>query len=152
MREVYIRQVKKELLLPKRQKQMVLGDLEEIFASAAEHGEPEGQVMERLGSPSEFARNTEEQFGVDYGAVKRRRRIIRITLSGLIAAAALLAFGMIQLGQGPDNVIGQADAMTGIQIQGVGDPSLVLLLAGLVAAVLTCWQLMALLGNHRRNG
>ena len=34
MREVYIKQVKKELLLPKKQKQIVLRDLEEMFASA----------------------------------------------------------------------------------------------------------------------
>ena len=46
MREVYIKQVKKELLLPKKQKQIVLRDLEEMFASAKEHGESEQQVIE----------------------------------------------------------------------------------------------------------
>lgn len=59
MREVYIKQVKKELLLPKKQKQIVLRDLEEMFASAKEHGESEQQVIERLGSPKEFVINTE---------------------------------------------------------------------------------------------
>ena len=78
MREVYIKQVKKELLLPKKQKQIVLRDLEEMFASAKEHGESEQQVIERLGAPKEFVINTEEQFGVDHASVKKLLFIVHI--------------------------------------------------------------------------
>lgn len=51
MKEQYIRQVKKGLILPRSAKAEVVRDLQEIFASAAEHGESEQQVAERLGTP-----------------------------------------------------------------------------------------------------
>ena len=38
-------------------------DLNEVFASALEHGETEQQVIERLGTTKEFAENTAEQLG-----------------------------------------------------------------------------------------
>ncbi|HBK03733.1 MAG TPA: hypothetical protein DDY87_05015, partial [Clostridiales bacterium] len=120
MREVYIKQVKKELLLPKKQKQIVLRDLEEMFVSAKEHGESEQQVIERLGSPKEFVVNTEEQFGVDHASEKKRRGIIHIASSVIVAVVAFIVFGVMQLGKIPDNVIGQADAMTNIKIGKVG--------------------------------
>lgn len=137
MREVYIKQVKKELLLPKKQKQIVLRDLEEMFASAKEHGESELQVIERLGSPKEFVINTEEQFGVDHASVKKRRGIIHIVSSVIVAVVAFIVFGVMQLGKTPDNVIGQADAMTNIKIDEVGaiDPSFIFLLIGTVAII-----------------
>ena len=59
MKEQYIRQVKHHIYLPRKQKQEVLRDLEEIFASAQEHGETESQVMERLGDPKEYAREVQ---------------------------------------------------------------------------------------------
>lgn len=46
----YLRQVEKELRLPRRKRQEVLRDLREIFESAREHGESEADVVERLGS------------------------------------------------------------------------------------------------------
>ena len=55
MKEEYIRQVRKHLSLPRKRKQEVLRDLEEIFDSGAEHGETEQQVAERLGPPEEYA-------------------------------------------------------------------------------------------------
>ena len=42
-------------------------DLEEAFASAAEHGETEQQVIRRLGTPEEFAASAAESFGVGRG-------------------------------------------------------------------------------------
>ena len=41
MKEEYIRRVGRLLALPGKQKREVLRDLEEIFASGAEHGETE---------------------------------------------------------------------------------------------------------------
>ena len=55
MKQQYIRRVKKALNLPREQKAEVLRDLDEAFASALEHGETERQVIERLGTPDEFA-------------------------------------------------------------------------------------------------
>ena len=58
MKEQYIKQVEKELCLPRNEKKEVVRDLNEVFASALEHGETEQQVIERLGTPKEFAENT----------------------------------------------------------------------------------------------
>ena len=49
MKKQYIRQVRKDLHIPRSAKTEVVRDLQEIFASAAEHGESEQQVAERLG-------------------------------------------------------------------------------------------------------
>ena len=55
MKEQYMKQVEKELNLSRKAKAEVVRDLNEIFASAAEHGETEQQVIERLGTPKAFA-------------------------------------------------------------------------------------------------
>ena len=45
MKEQYIKQVEKELCLPRNEKKEVVRDLNEVFASALEHGETEQQVI-----------------------------------------------------------------------------------------------------------
>lgn len=65
MKEQYIKQVEKELSLPRKMKKEVVRDLNEVFASAMEHGETEQQIIQRLGTPKEFADSTAEQFGID---------------------------------------------------------------------------------------
>ena len=47
MKEQYIKQVEKELHLSRKAKADIVRDLNEIFASAAEHGETEQQVITR---------------------------------------------------------------------------------------------------------
>ena len=74
MKKQYIRQVRKALHIPRSAKTEVVRDLQEIFTSAAEHGESEQQVAERLGTPREFADRTAEQFGFDPAARRRRNR------------------------------------------------------------------------------
>ena len=54
MKEQYIKQVEKELSLPHKAKKEVVRDLNEVFASALEHGETEQQVIQRLGTPKEL--------------------------------------------------------------------------------------------------
>ena len=49
MKEQYIKQVEKELSLPRKMKKEVVRDLNEVFASAMEHGETEQQVIQRFG-------------------------------------------------------------------------------------------------------
>lgn len=76
MKEQYIKQVEKELSLTRKAKKEVVRDLNEVFASALEHGETEQQVIERLGTPKEFAENTAEQLGIDSAAPQKRKGII----------------------------------------------------------------------------
>ena len=47
MKEQYIKQVEKELSLPRKMKKEVVRDLNEVFASAMEHGETEQQIIQR---------------------------------------------------------------------------------------------------------
>lgn len=74
MKEQYIKQVEKELSLTRKAKKEVVRDLNEVFASALEHGETEQQVIERLGTPKEFAENTAEQLGIDSAAPQKTER------------------------------------------------------------------------------
>ena len=71
MKEQYIKQVEKELSLPRKMKKEVVRDLNEVFASAMEHGETEQQIIQRLGTPKEFADSTAEQFGIDNTTSKK---------------------------------------------------------------------------------
>ena len=80
----YLKRVERLLPLPAARRKEVLRDLEELFDSAAEHGESENELMERLGSPREFA--------AGYGDPSRRRR-----LCAGAAAAAVLAAGCLLL-------------------------------------------------------
>ena len=82
MKEQYIKQVEKELSLPRKMKKEVVRDLNEVFASAMEHGETEQQIIQRLGTPKEFADSTAEQFGIDNTKSKKRNGIIS-TLAAL---------------------------------------------------------------------
>lgn len=84
MKEQYIKQVEKELSLPHKAKREVVRDLNEVFASALEHGETEQQVIQRLGTPKEFADSTAEQFGIDNASSKKGKvsflRLLRLLL------------------------------------------------------------------------
>jgi len=143
MREEYIKQVKKELAVSRKLKHEVLRDLNEAFDSAAEHGETEKQVIGRLGTPKEFAENIEETAGfnrVQYR--KKRKKVIAICCSCGIVIFCLIAALITKNSALPDNVIGQADAMTSITVNGSFpfDISTALLIIGsafaIVAAVL----------------
>mgnify|MGYP000429218334 CR=1 FL=1 len=92
MKEQYIRQVEKELNLSRKAKTEVVRDLNEIFNSAVEHGETEQQVIERLGTPQEFANSTAEQFGIDNSVPKKRKWIISSVISLVVAIVAFLIY------------------------------------------------------------
>ena len=152
MKEHYIKQVKKELLISRKQKNDVLRDLDEVFTSAMEHGETEQQVIERLGSPKDFAISTEEQLGIDRTALRKRNNIIFIIISIGVSVLAFVLFGTLYLKQLPDGVIGQADAMTNIRINGIGaiDPSLIFLVIGIAAIIVLVVRILKILCNDRR--
>ena len=150
MKKQYIRQVRKDLHIPRSAKTEVVRDLQEIFASAAEHGESERQVAERLGTPREFADRTAEQFGFDPAARRRQNRLLQIAISLAVAAAfALYAAAAAQ--RVPPGAIGQADAMTNIRVEGAGfDVTLLLLAAGILAAAFAILQLVRAARSGRR--
>ena len=152
MKEHYIKQVKRELLISRRQKNDVLRDLDEVFTSAMEHGETEQQVIERLGSPKDFAISTEEQLGIDRTALRKRNNIIFIIISIGVSVLAFVLFGTLHSKQLPDGVIGQADAMTNFRINGTGaiDPSLIFLVIGITAIIVLIVRILKIMCNDRR--
>lgn len=118
MKETYIQQVKQELSLPKKKKEAIARDLREAFACALEHGETEQQVIERLGSPAEFARGVQEQLDTNPARGQKWRNCLSIILP-LVAGIVLLLLGIApRLNPVPPNAIGQANAQTLIQVRG----------------------------------
>lgn len=153
MKEQYIKQVGRELSLPRRTKQEVLRDLNEVFTSALEHGETEQQVIQRLGTPKEFADSAAEQFGVDNTASKKRKDTISALIAFIIAAAAFAIYGTAHSGAVPENTIGQADAATNILVEGAFgiDISQVLLAAGWAAALIAFLLLIRIISKNKRS-
>lgn len=145
MKQQYIRQVKKALNLPREQKAEVLRDLDEAFASALEHGETERQVIERLGAPDEFADSIHEQLGIACPDRRGRKWRICIALTALVSAIAFAIAFFMRAERPAQNIIGQADAMTNMQIVGSGVDMFWLMIA------LGCIALAAAIGlmaNH----
>lgn len=145
MKQQYIRRVKKALNLPREQKAEVLRDLDEAFASALEHGETERQVIERLGTPDEFSDGIHEQLGIACPDRRGRKRRICIALTALVSAIAFAVAFLIHAERSAQNIIGQADAMTNMQIVGSGVDMFWLMIA------LGCIALAAAIGlvaNH----
>ena len=152
MKEQYIRQVKKELHASRKRKNEVARDLNEIFASAAEHGETERQVVERLGTPKEFADSAAESFGVENCARRNRKGILSCVVSLAAAVIAFAMYALAGLNQTPDGVIGQADAMSGIQVESAlgFDISKIMLALGVFAAAFAVVQTVRALRGSRR--
>lgn len=154
MREQYIKQVKKEfsLYLPRKKRDEVIRDLNEIFCSALEHDETEEQVIERLGTPSEFVRNTVEQLGADRIAPQTRAGITTSIIALLVAIASFSIFAISQFEKTPDNTIGYANAITNIRVEGgLGiDGTQIILVVGLIAALIAMIQIIRTIRNHRR--
>ncbi|MGI6028103.1 MAG: HAAS signaling domain-containing protein [Candidatus Heteroscillospira sp.] len=138
MKEKYIRLVKRELLLRGERKQEVLRDLGEAFDSALEHGETVQQLIERLGSPAEYAAGIHEQLGIDAPARRKRKKQLQISLSVFAAAAFFLLSALIDAARVPQNVIGGACAMTEIELVGSGiDPAVLLMALGSASVAVT---------------
>ncbi len=151
MRKQYIKQVEKELRLPRKAKREVVRDLHEIFASALEHGETEQQVIERLGKPKEFADSTAEQFGIDRVASKKQKAAIAGVAVFTIPMVACAIYVVGGVGKVPKGAIGQADATTNVQVEGTfGFDALQIILAvGLAAALLAVLLLIRTIHKNR---
>lgn len=136
MKEDYIRQVQKKLILPGKKKQAIIRDLQEAFESGAEHGESEDQVIRRLGSPEEFAAGIHEQLGIHPELKRKKKRLIAMGISFVIAFGAFLLLAVIRMSMPPQNAIGGADAMTSIQVvRTMPDPTLLLAIIGIGALI-----------------
>ena len=150
MKERYIRQVEKRLRLPRKTKMEVLRDLEEAFASALEHGETEEQVAERLGKPEAFAESIPEQLGSSAAGKTDRKKRAALLFSALLAAAAFSTALFIRASAPPENMIGQADAATTIQIAGGGiDVFWMLIALGCIALITTAY--LTVRSIHHKN-
>ena len=114
MKENYIKQVKRALHAPRKRKNEIVRDLDELFAAAREHGESEAQLIARLGAPGEFARSMEEQLGI--AGTGRRNTAIAAAVLAVMAAAALILRAAARTGRPPEGAIGGADAMTSILV------------------------------------
>ena len=141
----YIRQVERNLRLPRGKKREVLRDLREIFDSAREHGESDAAVIDRLGPAAAYADTVSAPLG------GKRRAGFALPAAVLALAVALIAvFLAAQAGRPPENVIGQADAMTQIRVTGGADLAPVFLAAGLLAAAAAA--VLFVLRIRRRKG
>lgn len=152
MKEQYIKQVEKELHLSHKEKMEVLRDLNEIFASAVEHGETEQQVVERLGTAKDFADSTAEQFGIDNTVSQRRKGIISSVAALLIAVSSFVIYATAKSGRIPKGVIGQADAMTNIQVEGAFGFDILQIIfgVGVIAVAFAVIQIMRAVRKNRR--
>lgn len=134
MKRQYRKRVEKNLHLPHQTKAEILRDLDEAFASALEHGETEQQLIDRLGSPEEFAESIHEQLGVSRAEKRLRNGWVGVGAAALMCILAFAAALVIRQSRPAANVIGQADATTTIQVAGKGvDFFLLLMLAGGIA-------------------
>ena len=138
MKEKYIKQVKKRLAVPSSKRKTVLQDLEKTFASAAENGETEQQVIARLGTPEQFAAGIEEQLGIDRKKRLKTRTIIWTTICLVVAVIVFSVYLTIQQEMiGAIGIIGGADGPTAIIVSGPGiDVPLVMLMIAAAAVVL----------------
>ena len=110
-RKNYIQQVKNDLNCSRTEKEEIVRDLNEIFDSAAEHGEREDAVMEQLGTPQDYV----EALGCQKRNVPMsKKRKAAIVVAGVGLAVSLYGLIKSRMVSIPDDVIGGADAMTSI--------------------------------------
>lgn len=139
MRKEYINKVQKELTVSRKQKREIIRDLNEAFDSAKEHKETEIQVIERLGTPKDFAENVAETLDFNQMQYRKRKKfLLAFYFSCGIAIFCLIGSLIAKHALLPDNVIGQADAMTAITIYDTSsiDFWIVLLIIGLIFAII----------------
>ncbi|MCD8037226.1 MAG: DUF1700 domain-containing protein [Clostridiales bacterium] len=150
MKEQYIKQAEKELRIPRKAKKVVIRDLNEIFDSALENGETEQQVIDRLGTPKEFAESAAEQLGIDLAASRKSKRIVSSVIALAVAVIAFVLYGTARVRNVPADVIGQADSMTSIKVSDGFNLSAVLLAIGIIAVVAAVMLIVRSISKKRR--
>lgn len=127
MKQQYIKQVSKKLNVSASRKREIIRDLEEAFASALENNETEQQLIDRLGSPEEFAAS----MGQQELRSTEKVNIVGVVISAVIAVFAFTIYAVTIAQQPPNGAIGQANAMTNIQVASdiaIDAPSVILLI------------------------
>ena len=83
---------------------------------------------------------------------KKRKWIISSVISLVVAIVAFLIYATAKSGKVPEGAIGQADAMTNIQVNGdfIFDASQIILLVGIIAFVFATIQIIRAVHNNRR--
>lgn len=151
MKEEYIKQVLKNLHISMKAKNEIIRDLDEIFDSALENGETEQQVIDRLGAPKEFAESVSGQDEKKDSSASNLRKIVSMAIVICIAVIAFVVYGITQTETAPQNAIGQANAMTNIQVEGFGiDIPVIILIIGIIAIVFAVLQLIRIIIKIRR--
>ena len=151
MKEEYIKQVSKTLHISMKAKNEIIRDLDEIFDSALENGETEQQVIDRLGAPKEFAENVSGQTEKKNYSAGNLRGIVLMAIAICIAVIAFVVYGIIQSETVPQNAIGQANAMTNIQVEGFGiNIPFIILIIGIISVAFAVLQLIRTFVKIRR--
>lgn len=151
MKEEYIKQVSKNLHISMKAKNEIIRDLDEIFDSALENGETEQQVIDRLGAPKEFAENVSGQTEKKNYSTGNLRGIVLMAIAICIAVIAFVVYGIIQSETVPQNAIGQANAMTNIQVEGFGiNIPFIILIIGIISVAFAVFQLIRTFVKIRR--
>ena len=147
MKEEYIKQVSKNLHISMKAKNEIIRDLDEIF----ENGETEQQVIDRLGAPKEFAENVSGQTEKKNYSAGNLRGIVLMAIAICIAVIAFVVYGIIQSETVPQNAIGQANAMTNIQVEGFGiNIPFIILIIGIISVAFAVFQLIRTFVKIRR--
>lgn len=151
MKEEYIKQVSKNLHISMKAKNEIIRDLDEIFDSALENGETEQQVIDRLGAPKEFAESVSGQTEKKNYSAGNLRGIVLMAIAICIAVIAFVVYGIIQSETVPQNAIGQANAMTNIQLEGFGiNIPFIILIIGIISVAFAVFQLIRTFVKIRR--
>lgn len=151
MKEEYIKQVSKNLHISMKAKNEIIRDLDEIFDSALENGETEQQVIDRLGAPKEFAESVSGQEEKKNYSAGNAKGFITIAIAMCVAVIAFIVFGITQTETAPQNAIGQANAMTNIQVEGFGiNIPFIILIIGIISVAFAVFQLIRTFVKIRR--
>ena len=89
--------------------------MEEAFASAAEHGETEQQVMDRLGTPAEFGESIQEQLGLSCTEKSSWKGRTGIAIAALISIIAFAGAWKIHASKPAKLLIGGVGCITAIR-------------------------------------
>lgn len=150
----YLRRVRRALTADRATRAAILRDLQEIFASAAEHGQSEAEVIDRLGPPVDFARAAEEQLGVDRPRRLRRRMLLCTLPAAALSVLFLALFGLFRSfpPHSSVGVIGGADGPTAIFVTSapISPAALVPLLCAVLFAAVALLSLLHYFRQKRR--
>lgn len=117
MKDDYIKNVRRKLKFSNKRKKEIIEDLNEIFATAQENGETEEMVIKRLGTPSSFVKECEDNLADEIA--DRKAKLWKCAWSVILlimAVICMIPYLSIHGRRYPPDAIGHADAATMIYI------------------------------------